>query len=61
MLLAVITLASIDKIVTFLVMLSILIVLHEYGHFIVARRNGVRVNEFAIGMGPKLFGWVSPR
>ncbi|MGA8839280.1 MAG: M50 family metallopeptidase [Candidatus Aquilonibacter sp.] len=61
MLLAVVTLASIDKIVTFLVMLSILIVLHEYGHFIVARRNGVRVNEFAIGMGPKLFGWVSPR
>ena len=61
MLLAVITLASIDKIVTFLVMLSILIVLHEYGHFIVARRNGVRVNEFAVGMGPKLFGWVSPR
>lgn len=61
MLLAVVTLASIDKIVTFLVMLSILIVLHEYGHFIVARRNGVRVNEFAVGMGPKLFGWVSPR
>ncbi len=61
MLLAVITLASIDKIVTFIVMLSILIVLHEYGHFIVARRNGVRVNEFAVGMGPKLFGWVSPR
>ncbi len=61
MLLAVITLASIDKIVTFLVMLSILIVLHEYGHFIVARRNGVRVNEFAVGMGPKIFGWVSPR
>ena len=61
MLLAVITLVSIDKIVTFLVMLSILIVLHEGGHFIVARRNGVRVNEFAVGMGPKLLGWVSPR
>ncbi len=42
-------------------MLSILIVLHEYGHFIVARRNGVRVNEFAVGMGPKLTGWKSPR
>jgi regulator of sigma E protease len=60
-LLAVITLASIGKIVTFLVMLSVLIVLHEAGHFVVARRNGVRVNEFAVGMGPKLFGWVSPR
>ena len=61
MLLAAITLASVDKVVTYLVMLSILIVLHEYGHFIVARRNGVRVNEFAVGMGPKLFGWTSPR
>jgi regulator of sigma E protease len=45
----------------FLVMLSVLVVLHELGHFIVARRNGVRVNEFAVGMGPKLFGWTSPR
>lgn len=61
MLLAVITLASIGKVVTFLVMLSILVVLHEYGHFLVARRNGVRVNEFAVGMGPKLFGWTSQR
>jgi len=50
-----------DKIVTFLVMLSVLIVLHEFGHFVVARRNGVRVNEFAVGMGPKIAGWVSPR
>ncbi len=61
MLLAAITLASIDKVVTFLVMLSVLIVLHEYGHYIVARRNGVHVNEFAVGFGPKLFGWTSPR
>ena len=50
-----------EKIVTFLIMLSILVVLHEAGHFFVARRNGVRVNEFALGMGPKLFGWISPR
>jgi regulator of sigma E protease len=57
----VITLASIGKVITFLVMLSILVVLHEFGHFIVARRNGVRVNEFAVGMGPKLAGWTSPR
>jgi regulator of sigma E protease len=49
-LLAVVTLDSIDKVVTFLVMLSILVVLHEFGHFVAARRNGVRVNEFAVGM-----------
>ncbi len=59
--LALISLASVGKVVTFLVMLSILVVLHEYGHFIVARRNGVRVNEFAVGMGPKIVGWTSPR
>ncbi|MGD0967255.1 MAG: M50 family metallopeptidase [Candidatus Aquilonibacter sp.] len=61
MLLAVVTLASIGKIVTFLVMLSILIVLHEYGHFLVARRNGVHVNEFSVGMGPLITSWTSPR
>ena len=60
-LLAVITLVGFEKVVTFLVMLSILIVLHELGHFVVARRNGVRVNEFAVGFGPKLAGWTSPR
>lgn len=61
MLLAIVTLASIGKIVTFIVMLSILIVLHEYGHFLVARRNGVRVNEFSVGMGPLITSWTSPR
>ncbi len=60
-LLAVVTFVGFEKVVTFLVMLSILIVLHELGHFIMARRNGVRVNEFAVGFGPKLFAWASPR
>jgi regulator of sigma E protease len=60
-LLAIVNLVGIEKVVTFIVMLSILVVLHELGHFIVARRNGVRVNEFAVGMGPKLLGWTSPR
>ena len=31
------------------------IVIHEFGHFITAKLNGIRVNEFAIGFGPKLF------
>ena len=60
-LLAFIPIATFGKILTFLVMLSVLVVLHELGHFVVARRNGVRVNEFALGMGPKLFGFTSPR
>lgn len=33
----------------------ILIVIHEFGHFIAAKLMGVRVNEFAVGFGPKLF------
>ncbi len=61
MLLGLSSFVEIDKIITFLVMLSVLIVLHELGHYIVARRNGVHVMEFAVGFGPKLFGWVSPR
>jgi regulator of sigma E protease len=49
------------RIVVFLVMLSVLVVLHEYGHFILARINGVRVNDFAVGFGPTLLKWTSPR
>ena len=61
MLVASITLVGIEKVGLFLIVLSVLIVLHELGHFAIARRNGVRVNEFAVGMGPKLLGWTSPR
>lgn len=35
----------------------VLIVIHEFGHFIAAKLLGVRVNEFALGMGPKLLKW----
>lgn len=52
---------NIEKIALFILMLSVLIVLHEAGHFIVARLNGVRVNDFAIGFGPTLLKWTSPR
>lgn len=59
--LAALTFVGLGKVLTFVVMLSILVVLHEFGHFLVARRNGVKVNEFAVGMGPKIVGWTSPR
>jgi regulator of sigma E protease len=61
LLLAFVSWDELGKIVTFVVMLSVLVILHELGHFVVARRNGVKINEFALGMGPKLAGWVSPR
>ncbi len=38
----------------FIIFLGILIFVHELGHFIMARRNDVRVEEFALGFGPKL-------
>ncbi len=38
-------------------MFLLLIFIHEFGHFIAAKLVGVRVNEFAIGFGPKLIKW----
>ncbi len=40
----------------FLFILGILIVVHEFGHFIVAKRVGVRVEQFSLGFGVKIFG-----
>lgn len=40
-----------------IVMLGILIFVHEFGHFIVAKKTGVHVEEFALGMGPKILKW----
>ena len=34
-----------------------IIFFHELGHFLLAKASGIRVNEFALGMGPKLFGF----
>lgn len=48
-------------IVSFLVALAILITVHEFGHFWVARRLGVKVLRFSIGFGQPLWKWVSPR
>ncbi len=38
-------------------MFLLLILVHEFGHFIAAKSVGIKVNEFAIGFGPKLFRW----
>ncbi len=44
------------SILIFLVILLVLVVSHEFGHFIVAKRSGIRVDEFSFGFPPKLFG-----
>src|SRR5581483_3791385 len=38
------------------VMLSVLVLLHEWGHFVSARRNGIVAEEFGFGFPPRLFG-----
>ena len=43
------------SILIFLVIFSVIVISHEFGHFAVARRNGIRVIEFDIGMGPVLY------
>src|SRR6202451_3015976 len=40
----------------FLVVLTVLVFVHELGHYLIARRNGVRIETFSIGFGPELFG-----
>lgn len=42
------------SIIIALIIFSVLVVFHEFGHFIVARLNGVVVEEFSVGMGPRL-------
>ena len=45
------------NIVVLLLILSVLIFVHEFGHFIMAKKFGVHVYEFALGMGPKVLGF----
>ena len=42
-----------------ILLLAILVVVHEFGHFIAARLMKIEVREFSVGFGPKLFGWKS--
>src|ERR1700739_4340781 len=44
-------------VVVFLVVLTVLVFVHELGHYLIARHNGVKIEVFSIGFGPELFGW----
>jgi regulator of sigma E protease len=48
-----------DTVLPFVVILTLLVFVHEMGHFLIARWNGVRVDVFSIGFGPELFGWTT--
>ncbi len=49
-------LSIILNILLFVAVLAILILVHEFGHFIVAKKSGIRVDEFGLGFPPKLWG-----
>jgi regulator of sigma E protease len=48
---------GLSYILPFLVILTVLVFVHELGHYLLARWNGVKVETFSIGFGPELFGW----
>jgi regulator of sigma E protease len=45
------------SIISAVLIFGILIFIHEFGHFLLARKNGIHVIEFAIGMGPTIFSF----
>ena len=44
--------------ITFIIIFGIIVVVHEFGHFYFAKKSGILVREFAIGMGPKIFSHI---
>lgn len=47
--------------VAFIVALFVIVTVHEYGHYIVARWSGIRAEVFSLGFGPRLLGWRDRR
>lgn len=43
-------------IILFIIILAVLILVHEFGHFIVAKKSGIRVDEFGLGLPPRAWG-----
>ena len=45
------------SIILFVLIFGLIVISHEFGHFLLAKKNGIRVLEFAVGMGPTLFSF----
>ena len=45
-----------ETVISFIIIFGALVFFHEFGHFLFAKRAGILVREFAIGMGPKILG-----
>ena len=46
------------SVIIFIIILGVLIFVHELGHFLVAKKSGIRVDEFAVGFPPKIWSWT---
>ncbi|MFA6095863.1 MAG: site-2 protease family protein, partial [Candidatus Paceibacterota bacterium] len=44
------------SIILFLIVLAVLVLVHEFGHFFAAKRLGIRVDEFGLGFSPRIWG-----
>lgn len=47
---------NMKTVITFILVFSVIVIIHEFGHYFFAKRAGILVREFAIGMGPKIWG-----
>ncbi|MCH5250753.1 MAG: RIP metalloprotease RseP [Lachnospiraceae bacterium] len=47
----------ITTVILFVIVFGIVVISHEFGHFLIGKRNGIRVLEFAVGMGPNIFSF----
>ena len=46
---------AIIAVLSFIIVLSIIVIVHEFGHFVTAKKFGVYCTEFSIGMGPAIY------
>ncbi|MEE1009416.1 MAG: RIP metalloprotease RseP [Agathobacter sp.] len=46
------------SIIIAIILFSIIVIFHELGHFLLAKANGIKVNEFSLGLGPTIFGFT---
>ncbi len=46
------------KFIIAIILFSVIILFHEWGHFLLAKKNGIRVNEFCLGLGPTIVGFT---
>ena len=50
--------STVVSILSFIIIIGLVIFIHEFGHYLMARRNGIGVVEFSIGIGPNIHSWV---